>query len=353
MGLRDVKAVMGRRGLLAGVAALVATGLAKTSEKIAQAGGTQGTALICGESNTANVLTVLSAPGADHAVLHTVATSPGGDGFHGHGLGGGIPLRGIGVRGDSSWIGVRGDGGAYGVYGESAQGHGVQGTSTSSFGTRGQSTNSAGIFGGSTNGDGVWGSSSGRNGVYGSSTGGVGVLGYSQNFYGVFARSINSVALAATSPSYAGIFTGDVYITGRLTVASGAKSAAVKKSNGQHARVYCQESPEPWFEDFGRGKLERGQATIKLDADFAEIVKTDDYDVFLTEYGDHKALFVDKRTPTSFEVWAKGNPAASGAFGYRVVAKRKESVGARLERIDVPKLPEPPIPPAMPEKEKR
>jgi RNA polymerase sigma factor (sigma-70 family) len=36
-----------------------------------------------------------------------------------------------------------------------------------------------------------------------------------------------------------------------------SKAAVVPHPDGGHRQVYCQESPEPWFEDFGRGHQDR------------------------------------------------------------------------------------------------
>ena len=52
--------------------------------------------------------------------------------------------------------------------------------------------------------------------------------------------------------AYAGAFYGPVIIGGDFTV-FGAKSAAVPHPDGSHRLLYCVESPESWFEDFGKG----------------------------------------------------------------------------------------------------
>ena len=58
--------------------------------------------------------------------------------------------------------------------------------------------------------------------------------------------------------------------------ASGAASGRVTR------RLYCMESPESWFEDFGEATLVCGEASIPLDPDFAAVVDTAKYHVFLT-----------------------------------------------------------------------
>ena len=190
----------------------------------------------------------------------------------------------------------------------------------------GFATSSIGVLGSSTNYIGAYGISQNNVGVRGESPATIGVLGTSSSGYGVYGTSTSG---------FAGVFVGDVYVTGRFTVASGAKSAAVKKRDGTHARVYCQESPEPWFEDFGKDKLANGKATVKLDNDFADIVQADEYLVFLTEVGDSGACTSRVKARPGFEVRSRV-ANASGAFHYRVVAKRKDPVGARLEKVILP-----------------
>src|SRR5207237_10678201 len=100
----------------------------------------------------------------------------------------------------------------------------------------------------------------------------------------------------------------------------------------------CMESPESWFEDFGKAKLVGGQADVKLEPVFAQIAHTDDYHVFLTEYGSHNGLFVDNQTASGFAVRAQAGAAASGSFSWRVVAKRADITGERLAKFEVLKI---------------
>ncbi len=136
---------------------------------------------------------------------------------------------------------------------------------------------------------------------------------------------------------FAGGFQGPVLVAGDFTVSGGAKNAAVPHPDGSHRLLYCQESPEPWFEDFGAAKLVNGHAQVKLDADFAALVRGDGYQLSLTEYGDSGGLSV-ARGQAGFEVREKKGGTSSFTFGYRVVAKRKDIPGPRLEKV---KLPEP------------
>jgi hypothetical protein len=143
-----------------------------------------------------------------------------------------------------------------------------------------------------------------------------------------------------------------VLVNGNFTAIGGSKSAAVPHPDGSYRRLYCVESPESWFEDFGRDQLANGRASVRLDRDFALLVHSDNYDVFLTAYGDTKGLYVSSKGPTSFEVREVQGGNGNLAFSYRVVAKRKDIAGPRLEKVDVPAAPPrpaaPPPPPAIP-----
>ena len=77
---------------------------------------------------------------------------------------------------------------------------------------------------------------------------------------------VAALAATSTSPSaFAAYFTGTTVVSGNFVATGGTKSAAVKDATGQHRLVYCVESPESWFEDFGEAKLVAGKADVKLD----------------------------------------------------------------------------------------
>jgi hypothetical protein len=215
-------------------------------------------------------------------------------------------------------------------------------------------TGTAGVLGvNASDGMGVYGVSQSSAGVQGFSTSGVGLRGIPQGFVGLVGISSASIGLygyttAQSVPAFyaenlsgpgtsvAGYFYGDVTVEGNFTV-TGAKHAAVPMPDGSEAVVYCQESPEPYFEDFGRGQLANGIANIDLERDFASIVRREDYMVFITPGGDSKGLYVSRQTPQGFEVREAQGGKSSLPFTYRIVAKRKDIEGKRLARID-PKI---------------
>ncbi len=232
-----------------------------------------------------------------------------------------------------------------GVIGFSANNDGMQGKSFNGSGVSGRSasftssgvTGVAGIEGpppgmGITAAAGVLGTASDALGVIGTSNARIGVYGFSTANAGVVGESVNS---------FAGFFAGNVMVTGALT--AGVKNAAVKFPDGSQRVLHCMESPEHWFEDFGAAKLARGRATVKLDADFAKVIKRGDYHVFLTPRGDCRGLYVRSQGGASFEVRELGGGKSSVAFSYRIVGRRKDiNRHKRFAKIDT-RLSLPPV----------
>jgi hypothetical protein len=218
--------------------------------------------------------------------------------------------------------GVRGNGSTEGVIG-SSENVGVLGVCTSrGFGVWGYCDGpNIGVNGYSAQGDGVSGRSDGAGrGVYGESKDGVGVMGY------------------APQSGLAGFFQGRVTVVGTFVV-WGSKHCAVPHPDGVHRLLYCMESPENWFEDFGEAQLVDGRATVQIDPEFASIVETDKYHVFLTPYGDSNGLYVSRRDSTEFQVSEHQGGKSNLSFSYRIAAKRKDVGSARLPKISMPDFP--------------
>jgi hypothetical protein len=140
------------------------------------------------------------------------------------------------------------------------------------------------------------------------------------------------------------------------TVAIGSKSAAVPLKNKKLVKVYSQESPQVWFEDFGSASLMGGVATVKLEPKYAQLVDTKvPYHVFVTPNGDCKGLYVARKDQNSFEVRELGGGQASVDFDYRISALRNGYEKVRLEPANLPKMgktPQRPThqPPAVPKR---
>jgi hypothetical protein len=190
-----------------------------------------------------------------------------------------------------------------GVLGAAGNQPGVIGFSEGNAGVRGFSFSSVGAIGGSSGGPGVIGVSDTQNGVLGisfqtgpevpntSNTAAVvgssdqqhGVIGTSNASVGVigFSNNIGVLGYTTTPGSLAGSFLGDVNVDGDLAVSgqiiAGIKDAIVPFPDGSKRRLHCMESPEHWFEDFGAARLKRGRTVVKLDEDFAKVIKRGDY----------------------------------------------------------------------------
>jgi hypothetical protein len=152
---------------------------------------------------------------------------------------------------------------------------------------------------------------------------------------------------------YAGWFDGPVMVNGDFTIAGGGKSVAVPFTDGSHRRLYCMESPECWFEDFGEGRLKSGRAVVKINADFAKVIKPGDHHIFFTPKGDCRGLYVHRQGGASFEVRELQGGKSNVAFSYRIVGRRKDFKAERFAKVAIPKAPKPPKLPAAPKVKER
>lgn len=214
---------------------------------------------------------------------------------------------------DSDPSGIVGSG-AYGIYsGNSANGAGFTGNynGTVDFG--------AGIIGFNNRTSGN--SNIGIEGTYnysGTVAFGMGVSGIGWN--GVYPLGSNDIGVygsVGNNANYA------IYGNGNFAIVNGTKSASVGTSKGNQL-LYCIESPEVWFEDFGTGKLVNGEVEIKLDELFLETVVIDEAHpmiVTITPMGNCNGLYVEPGT-TSFKVKELGNGTSNVSFSYRITCKR-------------------------------
>jgi hypothetical protein len=205
-----------------------------------------------------------------------------------------------------------------GVYGtQNGSGWGVAGTTPSGIGVNGVSPGGTGVQGTSDSYVGVLGTS-GHIGVAGSSSSGTGVYGET-----------------GASSDYA------IYGNGNFAV-SGTKSAVVPAQDGRgHLTLYCMESQECWFEDFGAARLAGGSATVRIDPVFAQAIHTGEYHVFVQAEGQCQGLIVQDKNATGFVVQESGGGASDVPFAYRIVGRRRDVTAPRLNRVTPPKAPAP------------
>jgi hypothetical protein len=104
------------------------------------------------------------------------------------------------------------------------------------------------------------------------------------------------------------------------------KAATVPTSNGNQL-VFCKESPEMWFEDFGFGQLQNGSLHIPLDEMFLETVFIDNahkMHVVLQEQAESNGLYVVVDADfKGFTVKEKKSGTSNAAFSYSIMAKRR------------------------------
>jgi hypothetical protein len=236
---------------------------------------------------------------------------------------------------------------AYSTFVEVASGSGnvaIQAAgSYGAIGLQASSDTSVGIYGGSWKNHGVCG---GTDAASGGSIAGVCGFSNAYNGYGVIGEcSHGPSAIGVMGKSASGGF--GVYSYGNFG-ATGTKSAIVPHPDGSHRMLYCVESPECWFEDFGTATLVGGAATVQLDPDFAAVVDSTAFHVFLAAEGDSRGLFVSTKSPTGFTVREQQAGTSTLAFSYRVVARRKDVEAPRLERVTLKELPNGGAAPAQP-----
>jgi hypothetical protein len=161
--------------------------------------------------------------------------------------------------------------GARGVQGLSHGAHGVYGQSRDANGVRGEipvtsASNTIAVYGLNNSSFAGPGPGAGGFGVYGLSAKGHGLVGAT-------AAPGGAAVVGATNSvpgAWAGAFYGPVAISGDLIV-FGAKSAAVTHPDSSYRQLYCVESPESWFEDFGTGQLVDGRAEISIEKGSARL----------------------------------------------------------------------------------
>jgi hypothetical protein len=299
----------------AGAVALGAAAMTVLPGKRAEAAN--GDQIVVGGTHSGTATTRLSAgsPGTEFATLRSECTAPAdfgagvwGETHSGYGVVGSAMAEtgfNAGVYGESRGIGVFGQGrgqvgapiGVVGVC-HKAEGNGVRGINTvGGTSVLGEVPSDA-----PGNGIGVYGANYSPYAGPAPGAGGFGAYGFSLMGHGLVGATGTSggAALVGASNGIAGAYAaalyGPVVITGSLAVV-GSKSAAVPCEDGVHRLVYCVESPESWFEDFGKGQLVRGSADVALDPQFAAIANIDDYYVFVTPYDQHSELMVSERTP--------------------------------------------------------
>jgi hypothetical protein len=235
-----------------------------------------------------------------------------------------------------------------GLVGQSLNGVGVAGQGYSSFGVQGMSETSYGVRGSSISGFGGFFSS--NNDHYdvelGGSIGRINTDHSDENSELILSSNADvSVRLdndggedhsfIIVNSSGSGVFAVDE--SGNMA-ATGTKNAKVNSVPFGERLVYCLESPEVWFEDFGKATLDEAEVEVVFEDIFASLVNLEfEYHVFLTPQAQEPVLlFITQKTSSGFKVKGAGLDGTSVKcdFDYRIVAKR---LGYENERLPKPK----------------
>ncbi|MBC7411188.1 MAG: hypothetical protein H7331_01875 [Bacteroidia bacterium] len=233
------------------------------------------------------------------------------------------------------------------VYGEdNSTGDGVSGSSVTGNGVFGRTN--ANLSGGATalntnvNGTGMtargdfnagdswWLPTQGSGGAFNGDD--LGVVGYANN-------SVSGLPAGTTSAG--GYFRDSITVINKTyawvaaynsgtkykILGDGVVSTIVKDKKDKEYIMYCTESPEVFFDDYGKGELVNGEAIIQLDELYSyNIIVNEKHPlrVFVQLEGDCNGVFVINKTAQSFTVKELNKGTANVKFSYHVIGNRKD-----------------------------
>lgn len=157
-------------------------------------------------------------------------------------------------------------------------------------------------------------------------------------------------ALGRVNSSSNGLFRGSLEVGGATSPASGYVNITgqylknnscvagcalpTQKSGGRAVATYSAQVTTPMIEDFGEAQMVNGRASVRLSADFANVMDSHaNYMVFLTPEGDNRGLYVTNKTASFFAVRESQGGRSNLAFSYRVVAKPLGAGNPRLPMV--------------------
>lgn len=122
-------------------------------------------------------------------------------------------------------------------------------------------------------------------------------------------------------------------------IGNGAVSTIVEDVAGKKVTMFCPESPEVLFQDYGTGQLVNGVATINIDPTFSKNILVDathPLKVFIQLEGDCNGVYVANKTANGFTVTELANGTSNTPFSWMIVATRKnEIIGGKEASYDV------------------
>jgi hypothetical protein len=238
--------------------------------------------------------------------------------------------------GDRAWIGDAGwPGGANIISAQSNQA--ILADDENGFGVNGYGQNSGGYFSDPSGDYSYLADNGSENGIYayGFNDGGA-FVSYSYDA-GTSSYDLEDYAYIAMNTDEAGGYFEDglgdyTYIaTGGSALTSNVpKSTEIKDETGQERMLFCNESPEVMFEDYGEGQLINGKAHISLDPLLAKNVAIGEKHplrVYIELLGDCNGTYVSNRSATGFDVVELKNGTSNTAFQWHIICNRANEAG--------------------------
>lgn len=151
-----------------------------------------------------------------------------------------------------------------------------------------------------------------------------------------------------------GILAGAASLVAAVLASRGGGLAGAESAPKTQRVLYDMQSPDVWYEDFGEGTLVNGRAEIMIAADFAAVVDTSFYHVFLTAHDPASmGLAVAARQADRFVVQEHAGGTSNFGFSWRMVAHPQGKMAARMPTLTLPNIafPNPgalPTPPVLP-----
>lgn len=122
-------------------------------------------------------------------------------------------------------------------------------------------------------------------------------------------------------------------------IGNGAVSTIVEDTAGKKVTMFCPESPEVLFQDYGMGELVNGTVQINIDPTFAKNILVDakhPLKVFIQLEGDCNGVFVSNKSANGFTVTELASGQSNVSFSWMIVATRKnETIGNKEASYDV------------------
>ncbi|MCD6595925.1 hypothetical protein J7L68_09680, partial [bacterium] len=112
-------------------------------------------------------------------------------------------------------------------------------------------------------------------------------------------------------------------------ISNGTKSTIVNDIDGNRVAMFCTETPEVLFQDFGKGKLTDGKTHIELDPIFSKNTHIDNehpLKVFIQLEGNCNGVYVTNKTPNGFDVIELNGGTSNVEFMWMVVANRADAI---------------------------